>query len=92
MFGGHNRAGYFTKDSTHTVSLHEEIGTVTRQTGDFVSKIDIAGFLKCLNFVLGSDFIEHGPEVIVIEDFIFDSFNVASNPKRRGLTGRQMKV
>ena len=69
------------------VFLIKEIGTVSRDAGNFVAEIDVPAFLKYLDLRLGGDLIQHFFQLVVIQDVVFDALQVAVQPDNRNLPG-----
>jgi hypothetical protein len=61
LFGRHDLARNFPKHGRDAVFLHKEIGTITRQAGNFITKIHISGFFEDLDLFFGRDFVQHAP-------------------------------
>ena len=71
------------EDRADPVLLHEEVGAEAGQARDLVAEIDVAGFLEDLDLVLGGDLVEHGAQVVVVEDLVLDPLQLAADAQRR---------
>jgi len=92
LFRREDFAGNLSKNSSNAVLLPKEIGSIPGEAGDLVSKVQVARFLESLDLVLRCDFIEHGTEVVVVENLELDALELSSNPQHRLLSRNQMKV
>ena len=79
-------AGNFSKDRPDTVSLHKIICPIARKAGNFITKIHIPCLFKYLDLMFRRNFIKHGPEVIIVQDLVFDSLYITRNPEHGWLT------
>ena len=62
-----HRAGNLAEDGGDAVFLGEEIGAKTRDAGDFIAEVNVAGFLEGFDLVLRGDFVEHDLEHVVLQ-------------------------
>ena len=92
LFRRENRAGDLAENRRHAVFLHEKIGPVTGQVRNFVTEIDVTGFLEFLDLVLRGDLVEHRLEFVVFEHLIFDPLQLSPDAQDRLLSGDQVEV
>jgi len=87
-----NLVGNLAEDRPNPILLPEVIGTIAGQSGYFIAKIEISGFLEDLDLLLWGDFIEHGPQFVVIQHLVFHPFEVSPNAQDRLLPRNQVDI
>src|SRR5208337_1642359 len=80
------------KHRSDPVFLHEEIHPVTGKPWNFISEIEVSGFLEYLDLIFRGDLVEHRAQFVVVQNSIFYALQVASNPQNRLLPRNKMYV
>ena len=80
------------EDGAAARALHEEVGAEAGHAGDLVAEVDVAGFLEHLDLLLGSDLVQHRPEVLVVERVVLHPLELAMHAEDRRLAGHDVQV
>ena len=80
------------EDGAHAIFLIEEIRAEAGHIGYFVAEIDVAGFLEKLDFILWSDLIKHGLEVVVLQRWEVNPLQLAPDAQNGRVAGRKVQV
>jgi len=86
LFRRQNRTGNFPEDGGTPVFLHKKIGTVPGEPGNFVTEIDISGFLENLDLIFRCDLIKHSLEIVVFQGLVFHPLDFPPQSQCRGLS------
>jgi len=84
--------GNFPEDRPDPPLLLKIIGPIARQIGDFIGKVNVAGFFKDLDFVFGGDLVQDGFQLVVLEFLVLDAFHIPVHPENRLRARHQVEI
>ena len=92
MFRRQDGAGDFPEYGGASPFLHEKVGPVPGEIGDFIGKVHIARLFKLLDLVFRGNLIEHGLETVVVEEIVLDPLDLAADADGGLLSRYQVQV
>ena len=88
----HDFTGNLPEHRANTVFLLKIVAAVARQTGNFVTEIDIPGFLEEFNLFLRTDLVEHGAQLIISHFLELHPLHVTADPQERLLSRHHVQI